>query len=247
MASSGHMLQKTTQCASGYCWWTHTLQRISYQWWVLRDKHWKGSSLSPVPTHTHVLSLLPHPLCVCICLSFCKVARKFYSKQSVQVRKYTISGMVAHAFNPSTWEAEAGGFLSSRPTWFTKWVPGQPGIHRETLSRKTKNQTKPNKTKQKIHYQEWQQATGVRVHRAKSPLYHSQKSQELGRYTTQHWILEAWTSIYMEGQSAQTKPCSATVREITKLTREHLPKERHPWFCWDLRVSQADSAGNTEG
>jgi hypothetical protein len=28
-------------------------------------------------------------------------------------------GMVAHAFNPSTWEAEAGGFLSSRPAWYT--------------------------------------------------------------------------------------------------------------------------------
>jgi hypothetical protein len=28
--------------------------------------------------------------------------------------------MVAHAFNPSTWEAEAGGFLSSRPAWSTK-------------------------------------------------------------------------------------------------------------------------------
>jgi hypothetical protein len=26
---------------------------------------------------------------------------------------------VAHAFNPSTWEAEAGGFLSSRPAWST--------------------------------------------------------------------------------------------------------------------------------
>jgi hypothetical protein len=26
-------------------------------------------------------------------------------------------GVVAHAFNPSTWEAEAGGFLSSRPAW----------------------------------------------------------------------------------------------------------------------------------
>jgi hypothetical protein len=26
-------------------------------------------------------------------------------------------GMVAHAFNPSTGEAEAGGFLSSRPAW----------------------------------------------------------------------------------------------------------------------------------
>jgi hypothetical protein len=27
---------------------------------------------------------------------------------------------VAHAFNPSTWEAEAGGFLSSRPAWSTE-------------------------------------------------------------------------------------------------------------------------------
>ena len=32
--------------------------------------------------------------------------------------------VVVHAFNLSTWEAEAGGFLSSRPTWTTKWVPG---------------------------------------------------------------------------------------------------------------------------
>ena len=58
-------------------------------------------------------------------------------------------GVVAHAFNPSTWEAEAGGFLNSRPAWSTEWVPGQPGLHRETLSRKTKpNQTKNTKTKQ---------------------------------------------------------------------------------------------------
>jgi len=57
------------------------------------------------------------------------------------------AGLVAHAFNPSTREAEASGFLSSRPAWSTKWVPGQPGLHRETLSRKNK-QTK-KKTKQK--------------------------------------------------------------------------------------------------
>jgi hypothetical protein len=49
-------------------------------------------------------------------------------------------GVVAHTFNPSTWEAEAGGFLSSRPVWSTKWVPGQPGLYRETLSRKTKRE-----------------------------------------------------------------------------------------------------------
>jgi hypothetical protein len=29
-------------------------------------------------------------------------------------------GVVVHAFNPSTWEAEAGGFLSSRLAWSTK-------------------------------------------------------------------------------------------------------------------------------
>jgi hypothetical protein len=28
--------------------------------------------------------------------------------------------VVVHAFNPSTWEVEAGGFLSSRPTWSTE-------------------------------------------------------------------------------------------------------------------------------
>jgi hypothetical protein len=27
--------------------------------------------------------------------------------------------VVAHAFSPSTWEAEAGGFLGSRPAWST--------------------------------------------------------------------------------------------------------------------------------
>jgi hypothetical protein len=55
---------------------------------------------------------------------------------------------VAHAFNPSTREAEAGGFLSSRPAWSTEWVPGQPGLHRETLSRKKQNKTKKQKQKQ---------------------------------------------------------------------------------------------------
>jgi hypothetical protein len=30
--------------------------------------------------------------------------------------------VVVHAFNPSIWEAEAGGFLSLRPAWSTEWV-----------------------------------------------------------------------------------------------------------------------------
>jgi hypothetical protein len=62
--------------------------------------------------------------------------------------------MVAHAFNPSTWEAEAGRFLSLRPAWSTEWVPRQPRLHRETLSRKqkqTNKQTKQNKQRKECH------------------------------------------------------------------------------------------------
>jgi hypothetical protein len=52
---------------------------------------------------------------------------------------------VVHSFNPRTWEAEAGGFLRSRPACSTEWVPGESGQYRENLSQK-----KPkNKTKQK--------------------------------------------------------------------------------------------------
>jgi hypothetical protein len=41
--------------------------------------------------------------------------------------------VVAHAFNPSTQEAENS--LSSKPAWSIERVLGQPGLlHRETLS-----------------------------------------------------------------------------------------------------------------
>jgi hypothetical protein len=49
--------------------------------------------------------------------------------------------VVAHAFNPSTWEAEVDESVSSRPAWSTERVPGQPSLYRETLSQNTK-QTK---------------------------------------------------------------------------------------------------------
>jgi hypothetical protein len=47
--------------------------------------------------------------------------------------------VVAHAFNPSTWEAEAGRFLSSRPAWSTEWVPGQPGARATQRNPVSKN------------------------------------------------------------------------------------------------------------
>jgi hypothetical protein len=36
------------------------------------------------------------------------------------IETYSKPGVVAHAFNPSTWEAEAGGFLRSMPAWSTE-------------------------------------------------------------------------------------------------------------------------------
>jgi hypothetical protein len=37
-------------------------------------------------------------------------------------------GVVVCAFNPSTWETEAGGTLRLRPAWSTEQVPEQPGL-----------------------------------------------------------------------------------------------------------------------
>jgi hypothetical protein len=53
--------------------------------------------------------------------------------------------VVAHTFNHSTWEAEAGGSLSSRQAWSTKQDQEQPGLHRETLSQKKKKKKEKKK------------------------------------------------------------------------------------------------------
>jgi hypothetical protein len=36
------------------------------------------------------------------------------------IRARSKLGVVAHSFNISTWKAVAGGFLSSRPAWYTE-------------------------------------------------------------------------------------------------------------------------------
>jgi hypothetical protein len=75
-------------------------------------------------------------------------------------------GVVVHAFNPSTWEAEAGGFLSLRPAWFTKWVPGQPGLYRENPV--SKNQKKRKKKKSwpiPWFYNTWHQNSITMIYR----------------------------------------------------------------------------------
>jgi hypothetical protein len=63
------------------------------------------------------------------------------------------SWVVAHAFNLSIWQAEAGGSLNWRPAWSIEQVPGQLGLHRKTLSQKNKKQTNKQKNKNKTNKQ----------------------------------------------------------------------------------------------
>ena len=50
-------------------------------------------------------------------------------------KQWVVAG---HCLNLSTWEAESGESLSSRPAWSLEQVPGQPQPRREILSHKTK-------------------------------------------------------------------------------------------------------------
>jgi hypothetical protein len=61
--------------------------------------------------------------------------------------------MVAYTLDLSTWEGEAGGYLSSRPAWSTECVPGQPGLHRKTLS-KTRQKEKREERAQEFMLQQ---------------------------------------------------------------------------------------------
>jgi hypothetical protein len=55
--------------------------------------------------------------------------------------------VVAHAFNPTTWEAEAGRFLSSRPAWSTERVQDSQGYTEKPCLEK---QNKTNKQKNRM-------------------------------------------------------------------------------------------------
>jgi hypothetical protein len=99
-------------------------------------------------TNTHGVASSPFP-------SLFSSSRKLLSWVFHCLFVVVVLGVVAYAFNPSTGEAEAGGFLSSRPAWSTEWVPGlqsefqdnQGYTEKPCLENKQTNKTK-NKTKQ---------------------------------------------------------------------------------------------------
>ena len=62
--------------------------------------------------------------------------------------------VVAPAFNPSTWEAETGAFLSLRPAWSTKRVLSQrnPVSQKTKQNKKTQNKQSSEGTGWHVHY-----------------------------------------------------------------------------------------------
>jgi hypothetical protein len=57
--------------------------------------------------------------------------------------------VVAHTFNPSTWETEAGGFLSSRPSGLqSEFQDSQGYTEKNCFEKKIKTKTKTKNTKQ---------------------------------------------------------------------------------------------------
>ena len=53
--------------------------------------------------------------------------------------------MVAHAFNPNTWEAEAGESLNSRPAWLQSKFQDSQGYEKEKRRRARRRKMKKKK------------------------------------------------------------------------------------------------------
>jgi hypothetical protein len=77
----------------------------------------------PFPTSPAGCDTLGHSVCTLGCrdLGWFQLPKQSKALFLYFLKKLVFSWVVvAHAFNPCTQEAEAGGFLSSRPAWSTE-------------------------------------------------------------------------------------------------------------------------------
>jgi hypothetical protein len=107
--------------------------RMAQQVRALASQAW-GLGLSTWNTRDTRIELTPES-CPLTSIPKCTTPNKYILKKKIT--------------NPSAWEAKAGRFLSSRPAWSTEWVPGQPWLHRETLSQTKQNKQNKTNTKPK--------------------------------------------------------------------------------------------------
>jgi hypothetical protein len=65
-------------------------------------------------------SLSSRPVWLTVSFRSARATQRKPCLKTRQIKTGERPGVVAHTFNPCTWEAEAGGFLSLRPSWSTK-------------------------------------------------------------------------------------------------------------------------------
>jgi hypothetical protein len=101
---------------------------------------------------------------------------------------------VEQTFNPSARGSGAGGSLSSRPAWSTEWVPGQPGLHRETLSHnKTKQQQKwKRRRRRRKRNKDQSQRSGVTISKVWNDIVQSLGLQAAVEEASGKGILLSW-------------------------------------------------------
>ena len=92
-----------------------------------------------------------------------------------------------HAFHPSTQGGRGRQIsVSSRIAWFTEWVLGQPKIHRETLSSKTKQNNTEKEKKGKRQKKKQEKKLQSR------PTLSSIGSKELSDWTEDQGVIHNW-------------------------------------------------------
>ena len=67
----------------------------------------------------------------------------------IRIEKRRCWAVGAHAFNPSTWEAEGSGFLRLRPAWYTKGSYRAVRAIQKILSQKKRKKRKKVREKKK--------------------------------------------------------------------------------------------------
>jgi hypothetical protein len=124
----------------------------------------------------------------------------------VEIRNVESWTLVAHAFNPSTWEAEAGGFLSSRPAGLQSEFQDSQSYTEKPCLKKPKPKTTTKKKKKRERKKERKKG----------------RKEERKRGREEQYVLSAWErALLVWGVHLGTYRIS---RRKTVVSREHTPQ-----------------------
>jgi hypothetical protein len=128
------------------------------------------------------------------------------------------------------WEAKAGRFPSLGPAWSTEWVPGQPGLYRETLS-----QNKPNQpTKQTKSQNVGEMAQRLRALTALLKVMSSNPFSH-GFQSSEKWFSHCLVSTYLDTMNWQEPlaPYPPLLSPLGQLSSQEEVSWSHNCLPWE--------------